>query len=107
MDIVLQLDSIRCRVGGSVSKDAIFTLIISYPAKLLCMLWQNKDIFRCLRKPCGFPGDSVVKNPPANAGDTGDAGSIPGLGRSLEKEMATHPSVLAWAIPWTEEPGRL
>ena len=31
----------------------------------------------------GFPGGSVVKNPPANAGDTGDAGLIPGLGRSL------------------------
>ena len=30
----------------------------------------------------GFPGDSVVKNPPANAGDTGDAGLIPGLERS-------------------------
>ena len=29
----------------------------------------------------GFPGDSVVKNPPASAGDTGDAGLIPGLGR--------------------------
>jgi len=26
---------------------------------------------------------------------------------SLEKEMATHPSILAWEIPWTEEPGRL
>ena len=26
---------------------------------------------------------------------------------SLEKEMATHPSILAWKIPWTEEPGRL
>ena len=33
--------------------------------------------------------------------------SIPGLGRSLEKEMATHSSVLAWEIPWTEEPGGL
>ena len=31
---------------------------------------------------CGFPGGLVVKNPPANAGDGGDAGSIPGLGRS-------------------------
>ena len=50
----------------------------------------------------GFPGGSVVKNPPANAGD---AGSIPGLGRSLEKEMATHSSVLAWEIPWTKESG--
>ena len=31
----------------------------------------------------GFPGGTVVKNLPANAGDIGDAGSIPGLGRSL------------------------
>ena len=30
----------------------------------------------------GFPGGSVVKNPPANAGDAGDVGSVPGLGRS-------------------------
>ena len=37
----------------------------------------------------------------------GDPGSIPGLGRSLEKEMATHSSILAWKIPWMEEPGRL
>ena len=46
----------------------------------------------------------MVKNLPANAGD---AGSIPGLGRSLQKEMATHSSVLAWKIPWSEEPGKL
>ena len=32
---------------------------------------------------------------------------IPGSGRSLEKEMATHFSVLAWKTPWTEEPGGL
>ena len=37
----------------------------------------------------------------------GDPGSIPGLGRSLEKAMATHSSMLTWEIPWTEEPGRL
>ena len=36
-----------------------------------------------------------------------DASSIPGLGRSPEEEMATHSSVLAWRIPWTEEPGGL
>ena len=46
----------------------------------------------------------MIKNPLANAGD---AGSIPGLGRSLEKEMATHSSLLARKIPWTEEPGGL
>ena len=43
----------------------------------------------------------------ASACSAGDSGSIPGLERSLEKEMATHSSTLAWKIPWTEEPGRL
>ena len=42
----------------------------------------------------------VVKNPPANARDVG---LIPGLEDPLEKEMATHSSILAWEIPWTEE----
>jgi len=38
----------------------------------------------------------------------GDPGLIPGLGEDpLDKEMATHSSILAWKIPWTEEPGRL
>jgi len=37
----------------------------------------------------------VVKNPPANAGDVRDTGSISGSGRSLEKGMATHSSILA------------
>ena len=44
----------------------------------------------------------MVKNPPANAGDAGDMGLIPGSGDLLEKEMATHSSILAWEIPWTE-----
>ena len=51
-----------------------------------------------------FPGGSTVNNPPDN---TGDMGSIPGRGRSPGKEMATHSSILAWEIPWTEEPGGL
>ena len=55
----------------------------------------------------GFPGGSVVKNLPANAGDARDANSIPGSGRFLGEEMATHSSILAWEIPWTEEPSRL
>ena len=50
---------------------------------------------------------TVVKNSPANTGDTGDMGSISGLGRSLEGEMATHSSVLAWRIPGTREPNGL
>ena len=44
-----------------------------------------------------------------SARSAGDLGSVPGLGRSptQEKEMATHSSILAWKIPWTEEPGGL
>ena len=65
----------------------------------------------------------VVKNSPAKAGNLRDAGSIPGSGSPgrplciyiwslgqedpLEEEMATHSSILAWRIPWTEEPGGL
>ena len=76
----------------------------------------------------GFPGDSDGKESTCHAGDLG---SIPGLGRSfeegngyplqyrrsglipgsrihtLEEGMATHFSILAWRIPWTEEPGGL
>ena len=48
-----------------------------------------------------------VKNPPANAGDTRDAGLTPGSGRSFGEGNGTCSSVLAWKIPWTEEPGRL
>ena len=46
----------------------------------------------------------VVKNPSANAGDVRDAGLIPGLGRSPGGRHATHSCILAWRIPWTEEP---
>ena len=49
----------------------------------------------------------VVKNTPANVGDVRDTGSIPGLGRCPGEGMATHSSILAWQIPWTEEPGGL
>ena len=44
-------------------------------------------------------GSMVVKNPLANTRYPGDAGSIPESGRSPEKEMATHCSILAWEIP--------
>ena len=44
----------------------------------------------------GFPGGSDGKESACNAGDLG---LIPGSGRSLEKEMATHSSILAWKIP--------
>ena len=43
----------------------------------------------------------------ASAYNSGDPVSILGREDPLEKEMATHSSILAWKIPWTEEPGRL
>ena len=46
----------------------------------------------------------MVKNPPANAGDLG---SIPGREDPLKEEMANLSSILAWRIPWTEEPDGL
>ena len=55
----------------------------------------------------GFRSGSVVKNLPASAGDTEDVGSIPGQEDPLKRDMATHSSIFAWKIPWTEEPGGL
>ena len=49
----------------------------------------------------------MVKNLSANAGDQETWVQSLGQEDSLEKEMTTHSSILAWKIPWTEEPGRL
>ena len=48
-----------------------------------------------------------VKNAPASAGDMRHLGSILGREDPLEEGMATHSSILAWRIPWTEEPAGL
>ena len=55
-------------------------------------------------KPGASPAALMVKNTAANAGGLA---LIPGLGRPLEERMATHSSIPAWRIPWTEEPGGL
>ena len=74
-----------------------------FPKMPILLLKQNKISL-------GFPSGSVVKNLPPNAGD---AGSIPGSGRSPEGghsnpfQYPVFSSILAWRIPWTEEPGRL
>ena len=49
----------------------------------------------------------VINNLPANAGDVRDAGSVSGSGDPLEEGTAADSSILAWRIPWTEEPGGL
>ena len=119
---------------------------LKYWAVLLKILWERSKvrITSHRRGPRAFQVVPVVKNPPANGGD---AGPIPGLGRSprgghgnplqyawaslvaqmvkntpamqetwvrslswedpLEEGMTTHSSILAWKIPWTEDPGGL
>ena len=63
-------------------------------------MWHTKQQVYKL----GFPGGLVVKNLPAM-----QEVQVPPLRQeyTLEKEMATHSSILAWEIPWTEEPGRV
>ena len=81
--------------GNNGAKNTVPTIQSGCPVGLIWVLPTP---------PLGFPGGSVVKNLPANAGDTG---SIPGQEDPPENEMTTHSSIFAWEIPWTEEPGRL
>ena len=71
-------------------------------------IWPFKNMLHlCCNIRFHSPGGSVVKNLPANAGDTG--GGIWCLGQEdpLEEDMATHSSIIAWEISWTEEPDGL
>ena len=49
----------------------------------------------------------MAKNPSANKGDRETRAGSLGQEDPLEEDMATHSSILAWRIPWTEKPGRL
>ena len=54
-----------------------------------------------------FPGGASGKEPTCQYRRHRDTGLIPGQEDALEEGMATHSSILAWRIPWTEEPGGL
>ena len=80
----------------------IFVDIIYYSTFYICYgTWKN---IVYIMYSVGFPRGSVVKNPPAKKETW-----VWSLGREdpLEKEIATCSSILAWEIPWTEEPGGL
>ena len=62
---------------------------------------ENQNSWCMVKVVWGFPGGSNSKESAFSAGVTG---SILRWGRSLVKGMATHSSILAWKIPWTEEP---
>ena len=55
----------------------------------------------------GFPDGSADKESACSAGDAREEGSVPGRENPLEEEMVTHSHILAWEMPWTEEPGGL
>ena len=88
-----------------------FSLLCLYSAIILqefcgrgCKTYFCLNVFIFyLSSKLGFPGGSDGK---ASACNVGDPGSIPGLERSLEKEMVTHSSTFAWKIPWKQERGR-
>ena len=66
---------------------------------------QNLLVVIC--KLLGFPGGSSGRESACNAGAPGDTVLILGSGRSPGGGNATYSSILAWEIPWTEEPGGL
>ena len=81
---------------GATLRRARYACVAGWPGRAPVLL--------SVKREWAFLGGSVVKNLPASAGDVG---LIPELERSLEKEMATHSSILAQEIPWTEELGGL
>ena len=60
-----------------------------------------------MQLPLSFHGGSVIKNMTANAGDIRDLVQFRGWDNPPQKEMEAHSNVLAWEIPWTEDPGGL
>ena len=71
--------------------------------EIKCRCWKGRSLLYSR----GYPGGSVVKNPPASAGDLRDVGSIPESERSSGGGHGNPLQYLASRIPWTEEPGRL
>ena len=71
-----------------------------------CLLKRTQHVLQ-IKGPVGFPGGSSGKESAYSARDAGDPGSVPELGRSPGGGHAAHSSILAWKIPWTEEPGGL
>ena len=70
-------------------------------------LFQKVMYLESWKEYVGFQGGTSGKESAYNAGDVRDTGSIPGSEDPLEEGMTTHSSILAWRIPWTEEPSGL
>ena len=81
-------------------------LVITVALALLKGLGTSHVTMEVANVKMGFPDGSVVKNPSANAGDEGDAGSIPELGRPPGRN-GNPLRYSCLGILWTEEPGKL
>ena len=104
--------------GGEGMKYSWFTILYAWGVQhgdWIFLLTTDFTLFKVIIKICygpmlyvqGFLGGSVGKKFTCNVRDKGDVGSIPVLEDPLEEGMATHSSILAWRILWTEEPGGL
>ena len=95
----------------------LFVFLLLRCMSCLCILKSNPLSFKsqtfssslqvfwfCLWFPLGLPGGSEDKKSTCNEGNLG---LIPGLGRSPGEGNGYHSSILAWRIPWKEEPGKL
>ena len=86
----------RSRFSGSYG-NSLFVFFVLFCFVLFVCFCLKKTLFCFL----GFPSGSAVKN----LLKAGDVGLIPGSGSSPEEDMAAHSRILAWRMPWTEEPG--
>ena len=81
---------------------------VESPSGGCCNLWKLASCLHFTVVPCGTSQVALVlKNPPANSEDKRDMVRSLGWEDPLEEDMATHSSIFAWRIPWTEEPGGL
>ena len=100
----MDMDTLLC-LTWRTSKDLLDSTGNS--AQYFVMTYLAKESEIGPRICMGFPGGSVVKNLPANAGDIKTRVSSLGREDPVEEGMAAHSSILAWRIPWTEKPGGL
>ena len=103
--LMLQLHTVHLDwiSGGTAIMETIQLAWVAGQLGTSCQEWLQEKLFGI--PSCGdFPSGSAVKNMPAI-----QEMKVQFLIQEdpLEKEMATHSIVLAWEIPWTEEPGRL
>ena len=84
----------------------LFCVLVSWPQGMWDLSFPTRG-WTSTTCPGGFPGGTGGQESSCQCRRHKRCNLIPGLGRSPDKGMATHSSILAWSIPWTEEPGRL